>query len=441
MLIADQVVDLIWAARLPGGFRSVAGIGVALTITQVGQMGRSGLDQSTRAMISRSAGAKNLDFANEVLNQSFVLNSMYSLLMIVSGILLTDILLRLIGTGSELSAQAGAYMRIQFVTAAMIGFRQIGNSALQATGDVMTPLRGTTVARVAHIILSPFLIFGWGFLPSLGVAGASLANCLGQVGACVIIYSSLLRGTSTLRLNLKRFRFNTKIVTQLVKIGAPASLIGMERSVTQLILLRMVTPFGDVPTAAFSVTKRLENFLNFGSMGVGQATGVMVGQSLGAGDVNRARKVIWWGVLFGNIVPAAVRIFMIITPTTLVVLFSSRPDVIEETTAWLQIQVYASMALGTAMVFQQSYNTAGDTLFPLLLTGFTEWFIEIPTAFFLSQTSVGAIAIPFAALAGGMARAAGYSAYFFTGRWYKVKVLPHESPGGRRGSDKAVAVK
>ena len=428
LLIIDQVSDLIWAGRLPSGFRSVAGIGVSQTITQVGQTARSGLDQSTRALISRSVGAKNMELANDIAIQSLVVSAIYAVLLVIFGILFTDVMLRLIGTSGGVSAEAAAYMRVRFGNVATIGLRQTGSATLQATGEVMIPLRAGMVTRVIHFALSPCLVFGWWIFPHMGIAGAAMAGLLGDLGGGAITYYVLFRGNSNLHLTLKGFRFRREILRQLLKIGAPASLVGMERSITQLVLLRIVTPFGDIPTTAYAITKRLENLLNFGSMGVGTASGVMVGQSLGAGNVSRAKKTIWWAVLFGNILPAVVRIFIILSPTALILLFSDRTDVVDLTSSWLGVQVYASMALGTAMVFQQSYNIAGDTMFPLILIVLTEWTIEIPTALFLSHTSVGPIAIPYAALADGLARVVGFSAYFFTGRWYRVRVIPPRAP-------------
>ena len=169
--VSDQMVDMVWAGRLPGGFRALAGVGVAQSFTQFGMMARQGLDQSLRAMVSRAVGAGNIPLANHVTLQAFTLTGIYSLLMVLIGLLLTDVFLRLIGASEAVKAEAAMYMRVQFVGMATIGFRMASGAALQSAGDVITPLKATTVTRLSHIIMTPFLMFGWWGFPTLGLPG------------------------------------------------------------------------------------------------------------------------------------------------------------------------------------------------------------------------------------------------------------------------------
>lgn len=192
LLIIDQLVDLIWAGRLPEWFRAVAGIGVGQTIVQFGQMGRSGLDQSLRAMVSRAVGARDIPLANHIMFQAFILNMFYLIPFVILGEIFTDYLVRIVGGGGEeIQSQAAAYMRVQFITVALIGLRQMGTSALQSSADVITPLRAATVTRIVHIVSSPFLIFGWGWFPAFGIAGAPMANGLGWVAGNLMILRSV----------------------------------------------------------------------------------------------------------------------------------------------------------------------------------------------------------------------------------------------------------
>ena len=97
---------------------------------------------------------------------------------------------------------------------------------------------------------------------------------------------------------------------------------------------------------------------------------------------------------------------------------------------WLRIQAVAGTLLGGGQVFQQSFNVAGDTLAPMLVTFMSMWVMEIPNS--LRAVPGGrprnrwgiAIAIAIAMLI----RFALYGGYYFTGRWLRVGVLPPPSP-------------
>ncbi|MBF8267018.1 MAG: family efflux transporter [Dehalococcoidia bacterium] len=422
--VADQMVDLVWAGRLPGGFRSVASVGVAQTFSQFAVMGRQGFDQAMRAMISRAVGANNVPLANHVALQAFTLSTAYSVIMVFVGFFLTDVFLRLLGASDALQAETAMYMRIQFIGAASQAFRMMGGGALQAAGDVITPMKATLLSRVIHIILTPFLMFGWWGFPHLGLAGAALSNVIAQLIPCVIIYYALFKGTSRLKLSLQGFRLDFPVIWRIVKIGTPASIGGTERAVGQLVLMGLVSPFGDVALAGYAITRRVEMVANFASMGLGNASGIMVGQNLGANRPDRARQSIGWALVYVVTMKAVAGGIIALFAGAIVMIFTSDPEVVELTTFWLRIQMIAAVVQGLSLVFNQSFNTAGDTLAPMLVILAGMWLVEVPLAWSLIHyTGLGPVAIAYAAIAGFSARIIVYIPYFFAGRWTRVKVI------------------
>lgn len=422
--VLDQMVDLLWAGRLPGGFRTLAGVGVAQSFTQFGMMMRQGLDMAARAMISRAIGAGNIPLANHIALQAFTLTGVYSILMVAVGLLLTDVFLRLIGASEAVQAEAAMYMRIQFVGMATQGFRMASGAALQSAGDVMSPLKATTITRVLHIVLTPFLMFGWWWFPSIGLAGAALANVVAQLAGCMVNFQALMGGHSRLHLTLRGYRVDYPLLWRMLKLGTPASIAGTERAVAQLMLLRLVSPFGDVALAAYALTRRMEMFANFGSMGLGQAAGILVGQNLGAGHPERAKQSIGWALLYVIVMKSFIGALIFAFPVLLVTIFTGEPEVVELTTVWLRIQVLAAILMGLAMIFQQSFNTAGDTMAPLLVTLVAVWGVELPVAWILAHgLGIGPLGVGYAAIAGMAMRLVGYVPYFYWGRWMRIKVI------------------
>ena len=128
---------------------------------------RTGLEVAARAMISRAVGAGRTEYANHVLLQSLTVAVAFSAVVVVLGWTLAEPALRLFGLGDEVVRLAVPYMRIQLLTMTVWGIHGITGGTLQASGDVMTPLKSETVSRVAHLVLSPILIFGWFGMPSL----------------------------------------------------------------------------------------------------------------------------------------------------------------------------------------------------------------------------------------------------------------------------------
>ncbi len=257
----------------------------------------------------------------------------------------------------------------------------------------------------------------------MGVAGAAMSTSVALGFSIILIYYALFTGKTRLKMTFKGYKFDKKICWQMIKIGWPASIVSSERSVSQVVLLGVAASFGEITLAAYAIVRRLEQVLNFGSMGIAQATGVMVGQSLGAGKPDRAKKVVWWGVLFANVLPGIMRIFLLFSPTLFARLFASDSEVINETAKWLQVQVLVVFFLGMSNVFAQTFNSAGDTLIPMVVTMVGVWALEIPLAFYLASTDIGAIGILWAAVIGGAVRLLIFAPYSLTDRWLKVKVI------------------
>ncbi|MSP78283.1 MAG: MATE family efflux transporter [Dehalococcoidia bacterium] len=421
--VVDQLIDLVWAGLLPGGFRAIAGLGIGQSFTQLAMMARQGLDQSMRAMVSRAVGAKNIPLANHVVHQAFTLNAVYALFTVLIGVLLTDVFLGLIGASEAIRSETALFMRLQFLAIATMSFRNMAGAALQASSEVIVPLKATFITRVLHVVLSPLLMFGPWWFPEMGLAGVAVANVLAQLGGMAINFYVLLNGSSRLHVTMRGYRMDFPLMWRMIKIGVPASVTNAERAISQLVLLGFAAPFGDIALAAFAMTRRMEMLLNFGGMGTGQATGVMVGQNLGAGKPERAKQAVLWGLVYCQVVPAAVRVVTFIAPALLITIFTREPEVVTLGAQLLRLQVIAAFFMVSSMVFQQSFNTAGDTLPPMIVTLIAVWAIEIPLAWFLTHTSVGLLGVGYAAIAGMAFRNVCYVPYYFTGRWLRVKVI------------------
>lgn len=419
----DRVADLFWAGRF-FGIHAIGGLAIAQLYTGLIMTGRQGLDMGMQAMISRAVGAGNIKLANHVALQALTITTLFSVAMVCIGVLCTDFLLKIMGVSESVIAITTVYMQIQFVGFAGQAFRMMTGGALQASGDPLTPMKATTISRVAHIILSPILIFGWFGLPAFGLPGAALANVLAQVLGLIWNFRALFMGTSRLHLTFKDYYVDFPLLARLIRIGLPASGTGMERSIVHLLLARLVTPFGDLALAAYGITRNLELFTAMGSMGLGRASGTLVGQNLGAGEPKRAKQAIWWAIGYITLIRGSLGIILMVAPAFFISIFSGDKDLVEVAIWWVRIQALSGLVMGSGMVFTQSFNVAGDTMAPMVVTFIAMVVVELPLAFVLSQwTPLGQYGIPVAITVAMVVRAAVYFPYFIMGRWSRVDPL------------------
>ena len=420
--VVDQLADLIWAGRI--GFQAIAGLGIAQTYLMLMMTARMGLDAGMRSMISRAVGAGQIAYANHVMLQALTLSTAYSLVLAAVGLLLTEPLLHLMGLGDEVVTQAAGYMRFQFFAMSVMGLQRLTAGALQASGDSLTPLKAASVSRIGHLVLSPFLIFGWWLFPSLDLAGAGAANLIAQTVGLTMNMSALIRGTSRLKLSLRGYYVDFPMIWRILKIGIPASVTGAQRAVSQLIVVFIVAPFGDGALAAFALSRRIENTVNHASRGLGRAAGALAGQNLGAGHTERARQSLLWALIFAAGASLVVTAILIVVPNQVAAFFNSDPDFVDQAAKWLMVLAVGYVSMNAVQVFTQGFNTSGDTFAPMVIMLSTMWLIELPLAFALSQyTSLQEFGVPWAIVMGMTMRALVFGAYFIRGTWLRPGMM------------------
>jgi putative MATE family efflux protein len=294
----------------------------------------------------------------------------------------------------------------------------------------MTPMKATMVSRIIHIFLSPALVFGLLFFPDLGIAGAALAAIVANAVGLGMNLRSLMTGRSRLHLKLSEYRFDPHMIWQIIKVGTPAALNGAERSIAQLVLTRFVTPFGDNAVAAFTLTRRVEMFSNLGSQGFGQAAGIIVGQNLGAGKPLRARKTIIWAIGYVLTVKCIFCTLLFFFPDVFLSLFTREQELLDIGSTWIRIQVFGYLAMGATQVLMQSYQTAGDTVFPAIVTLIAMWGVEVPLAWVLPEAGLGLgqYGIAVAVMLAAFSRLVLLVPYYFTGRWMRVSMFDAPVP-------------
>lgn len=418
---AGPIIDMIWVGKL--GAAAIAGVGISTMAVQLINSFMMGLTMGMRAMVARFVGAGDPDSANHAARQTFIISAAFALIMAVIGMFLAESILIGFGVEPDVVSEGAAYMRIMFVGSMAMSFRVVTESIMQSSGDTVTPMRIAIFYRLFHVGLAPVLIFGLWVFPKLGVSGAAITNVVSQSLGLGIGLWILFTGRTRLRLTLKNFRIDTGIIWRIIKIALPASVMGMERTFAQLMIMRIVVPFGTLAVAAQTLAQRVEIMFLGPSMSVGTASGVLGGQNLGAGHPERAEKSAWTAIVFAETIILLATVAILLGAEGIVGIFTSDPGIIEIASNFIRIATVGYLTLGLVVVLMQFLSGVGDTLPPMLITLIGMWMFEIPLAFFLSRLdALGVYGVRWASVTSMILRALAYFTYFRVGRW-KRKVV------------------
>jgi Na+-driven multidrug efflux pump len=227
-------------------------------------------------------------------------------------------------------------------------------------------------------------------------------------------------------LTLRGYRPDPELLKQLLNIGWPASVNGLERTIAQLAFGFVVAPFGDLAYAAFTVTRRVEMIAHLGAMGLGMAGGTIVGQSIGAGKPERARQTILWVCAFGFVINGALSVVMFLFPDAFLSLFAREPEFLDSARGWLYIMLLGYASFGMTMGMGQAFQMAGDTRMVMFFNLGTLW-AAVGVALFLSRaTPLGELGVAWAMVLPMVIRPFVFFPYFRSGRWLRIRLFASE---------------
>ncbi len=349
------------------GTPALAGIALVFPLIMLTQMMSGGaMGGAVSSSISRALGGGNARRAELLAIHSVVIalvfGIIFTMVMIVGGPGLYSIL----GGKGEVLSQAVDYSRVIFGGAILIWICNILASILRGTGDMFVPALILSVTSLVHIALSGSLVLGWGPFPKMGIVGAGVSY-LFTFGAAAFFFAFwLLASHSGLRIRWRGLKLSTSLFGDILGVGLLSSINTVQTVAAAVILTGLVGSFGTAALAGYGLGVRLEMLQVPIIFALGSALIPIVGVSIGAGNVTRAKKVAWMGAGFAAFLIGAVGITVAIRPEIWAGLFSSDPAVLETAFSYLHIvgPFYIFLGIGIALYFAS--QGARRMFFPML---------------------------------------------------------------------------
>lgn len=382
MHLMYQLADTFWVGRL--GPEYLAAISLSFPLLFIVYSMGAGFSVAGVALVSQYTGAEKPKMASRATGQIFVVAILISIFFTAAALYFSETMFILIGAEEEVLPLALEYFRIYVSGIPIIFIYYIFSSVLEGIGDTITPMKIKMFTVVLNIILDPFLIFGWSVFPEMGIGGAALATVLSRLAAGLVGIYIMFWDLSAIKLSLKDFYPDLAMIKKIFKIGTPAALGDSAMAVALTVMTSIVAGFGTITLAAWGIANRITAVIRMPAFGMGRATGIMVGQHLGAEQPSEANKVSWLGtaVTFGSMLVVAV-LFLFISPN-LVSLFTEDISVINIGAEYLRISAFAFAFLGAQIVLSGALNGAGKTIQQTFFRLLTLWIFQIPLSYLLA---------------------------------------------------------
>jgi len=418
------LVDLYFVGHLPNSSHAIQTVGLTESVITIIYSIAIGMSMAATAVVARRIGEKDPVAAAKAGAQVILISVVINLLISVAGFIYAKEILLFMGASAETAEQGTAFTQIMMGGSMVIMLLFLINGIFRGAGNAAIAMKSLWIANIANIILCPTLINGLGPIPAFGLTGAAMATTIGRgIGVCYQIYH-LYDGKSAIKLKLLYFKPHFQQINALLKIATPGIFQFIIASCSWVFLAQLVAKTGgDHGSAGYQTAIRLMMFFLLPAWGMSNAAATLVGQNLGAKELERAHESVIKTAKYNMIYMGSVMLFTFIGAQYFIAFFTNDVLIQDVALKALYIISLGYVFYGIEMVLISTFNGAGDTWTPTWLNFFGFWIFQIPFAYLLANYfNLGAtgvfIAIPVSET--GIAIAAYI--LFKKGKWKTVKV-------------------
>ena len=373
--IAMQYIDSAMVGRL--GANASAAIGLVASSTWLMNGVCYALSAGFSVQVAHRIGAGNEKEARNVVRHGLISALIVSGLLCLLGMVICTHLPVWLKGDADITFDAGRY----FLTFAwMLPFTQfcsLSASFLQCAGDMLTPSILNAVMCVLDVFFNAVLI------PRLGVFGAGLGTTL----ACAVVSVGMLwlccGKNEQLRLRREEQRLDPSILKTALRIGAPVAVQEVAMCGAQVVSTAIIAPLGAVSVAANAFAVTAESICYMPGYGIANAAAALVGRSVGAGDMEKAKRCGNICIALGAFLMTCTGAVMMLICPLVFGLLTPVPEVQTLAAKVLRIELLAEPLFGVSIVAAGALRGAGDTLVPSLMNLGSIWLVRVGSALVL----------------------------------------------------------
>ena len=349
------------------GTDALAGMALVFPAVMLMQMTSAGaMGGGIASAIARALGARRRDDADALVLHALLIAAVFALVFMITVVaggrwLYT----RMGGSGGALDA-AMVYSNWVFGGALLVWLFNTLSAVIRGTGNMALPAYVTVAGAVLLLPLSPLLIFGWGPLPGLGIAGGAIALLLYYLAGSAVLAAYLWSSRSLLRPSLRGLQLRWALFADILRVGLVGTVSTVATNLAIGITTALVGAYGTAAIAGYGTASRLEYLLVPLVFGLGAPLVAMVGTCIGAGQRERALRATWIGAAIAFAMTEAIGLWAAAYPAAWLSLFNTEPAMIEAGSHYLRIvgPWYGFFGLGLVLYFAS--QGAGRLLWPVL---------------------------------------------------------------------------
>lgn len=384
-----NIVDSFFVAKISED--ALTAVSYAFPIQTLMIAVATGTGIGINSLVSRRLGAKNLDDANKAASHGVLLALFSYILFAVFGIFFTKAFFEFFTNDPVIVKMGIEYASIVTICSLPLFISINIQKTLQATGNMVLPMICEMSGAVTNIILDPIFIFGFGFIPSMGIMGAAIATVLGQLVEMILSVFVILKKDHIVKINFKNFKLDGKTVKDIYSVGFPSIIMQAISSVMVVFMNTILAGFTQTAVAVFGVYYKLQSFIFMPVFGLTSGIMPIMGYNYGARKKKRLISTLKIGTIIAFfIMLIGFLIFWIFTEQMLSI-FEASDTMIKIGVPALRIISLCFMPAAIGITFSTAFQALGKGVYSLIGSALRQLVVLVPAAFLLANLSLEAV--------------------------------------------------
>ena len=340
---------------------SAVGSAGPITFTLIGFF--MGLSNGAGVITAQYFGAGKPESVQKTVHTAILMTLILAVLFTGIGIAFTPTMLVFMQTPEEVLPEAVSYLTIYFAGVSGLMLYNVCSGILQAVGNSLIPFLALLACALMNTVLDLYFVIGLG----MGVEGVALATIIAQYVSAVLVLIALMRTDSCIRFRFRKLTIDKAVLGRILRVGFPAALQMAVTSFSNVFVQSYINHFGADVMSGWTAYNKIDQLMFLPMQSVALAATTFVGQNLGIGNVERAKKGVRSALLISMATTAILMVPVLLFAPDLTSFFNAKPEVIRYGTLLLRWLSPFYILCCVNQVYAGALRGAGNSQVPMIL--------------------------------------------------------------------------
>ncbi|MET3568823.1 putative MATE family efflux protein [Enterocloster citroniae] len=378
-----NIVDSFFVARISE--QAMTALSLVYPVQNLINAVAIGYGVGINALIAFYSGAGDRVSVDTAATQGFLFAAIHGILITVGSISIMPAFLHMFTSDEGVIELGIQYSTIVFMFSLVIMIGLSFEKMFQSVGRMGMTMISMLCGCISNIILDPLLIFGIGFFPEMGIAGAAWATGIGQVITLAVYVFMYLARPIPVRIRRNYLKFNRSMDLKLYSIGIPAILNLALPSLLVSFLNGILALYSQSYVVILGIYYKLQTFLYLPANGIVQGMRPIIGYNYGAGEHKRVRRIYDMTLCMSCIIMVLGTVLCLTASKQLISLFTSNPETVLSGQKALRIISAGFIVSSVSVTSSGALEGLGKGTQSLIISLFRYVVIIIPAAFILCR--------------------------------------------------------